>query len=230
MSRLYDAKVLDENVWKVVEIDDEYYHTYKLINKEKEDIYFFNNIIGFEQVTDDEFLISKRMSRDKFGIVRVKLNNSQMKIIFRKEFSHFNFINDDNILFTYWANSGGYHIDGVYSISKNKELEEAKWLDFKEVDIYKDDKTNEISLLLEEKIASINGNDYLIFTVDGSTLKPNSLCYSSLRDSYIEIKDVEDLKKIEDEDNHYRNIIDDIIFENQRNCIKNAKEKILNKK
>ena len=41
MNRLHSAKVLDKNIWKVVEVDNEYYHTYKLINKEKEDIYFF---------------------------------------------------------------------------------------------------------------------------------------------------------------------------------------------
>ena len=55
MSRLYEAKV-DEKRWKIIETDNENYHTYKLIDKEKEEIYFLRHIIGVEQITEDEFL------------------------------------------------------------------------------------------------------------------------------------------------------------------------------
>ena len=230
MSRLYEAKVLDENIWKVVEINNECYHTYKLVNREQEGIYFFYNIIGFEQINDDEFLVSLKFSGDDFAIERLKLNKSKKELIYRHKFSHFDFINDDNILFSYWSKSGGYHIDGVYSISKNKEVEEAKWLDYKEVNIYKDDETHETVLLLEDKIVSTNGNDYLIFTVDCNTFEPNSLCYSSLRESYIEIKNADDFKKLKEEDTRYKRIIDNIILENRIKDIGEAKEKVLSKK
>lgn len=58
---------------KIVETDNEYYHSYKLIDKEKEEIYYLNHIIGVEQVTEDEFLIYKRANRDEFEIVRYRL-------------------------------------------------------------------------------------------------------------------------------------------------------------
>mgnify|MGYP003571575913 CR=1 FL=1 len=59
MCRLYEVKV-DEKRWKIVEIDNEIYHTYKIIDKEKEEIYFFKHIIGVEQVNEDEFLFYNR--------------------------------------------------------------------------------------------------------------------------------------------------------------------------
>ena len=95
MSRLYETKI-NEKRWKIVEIDNENYHSYKLIDKEKEEIYFLNHIIGVEQVADDEFLVYRRANYDEFEIVRYKLQQSKFIKVFEKKFSQFEFISDDN--------------------------------------------------------------------------------------------------------------------------------------
>ena len=66
MSRLYEAKIIDENRWEGIETDKDYYNSYKLKDKKKGFIYFLRGIIGFEQVTEDEFLVYNRVSYDDF--------------------------------------------------------------------------------------------------------------------------------------------------------------------
>ena len=229
MSRLYDSKILNENIWKVEEIDNKNYHTYKLINKEKNEEYYFNNIIGFEQVTEDEFLVYKVGSGDYFRIDRVKLNNSKITSSYMKQFTRFEFITDDYIMYDYYDNHTHYRCDGVYSISQNKEIEEAKWLNMKSVEIYTDEKTNEKIVYLEDSIY-LYGNTYsLMFTVDPNTFRPNSKCYSSLRNKYIDIQTKEDYEKIKSEDNYYACIIGDILLQKEFEERIKAKEKILNR-
>ena len=127
MSRLYDMKY-DENRWKVKKIDDKNYDTYKIIDKEQDEIYFFRNIIGAEQVTEDEFLVHRRYNRDKLIIERCKLENSEIEKTFAKDFSRFNFITDDRIIFTNCDNSGRYRCSGVYSIKDNCNIQDSEWL------------------------------------------------------------------------------------------------------
>ena len=77
MSRLYEAKIIDENRWEVIETDKDYYNSYKLKDKKKGFYYSLSGIIGFEQVTEDEFLVYKRVSYDDFEIARYKLQGNK---------------------------------------------------------------------------------------------------------------------------------------------------------
>lgn len=228
MSRLYEAKV-DEKRWKIIEIDNENYHTYKLIDKEKEEIYFLKHIIGVEQVTDDEFLVYRRVNDDDFEIDRYKLQKSTFEQLFVKRFSQFCFISDDRIMFTYWGNTGPYRCGGIYSIKDNKMLEESKWLDGAAIEVYKDDNNpNEIKLYVEEKISSYKlDNPKLLFTVDPNTLQPNSDCFSQLRDRFIKISSKEDIKNIKAEDQEKIIIIEEQMYQQECEQLKKAKEKIL---
>ena len=54
MSRLYETKI-NEKRWKIVEIDNENYHSYKLIDKEKEEIYFLNISLSHTLIAIYEF-------------------------------------------------------------------------------------------------------------------------------------------------------------------------------
>lgn len=227
MSRLYGGEV-DEKRWKITEIDNENYHTYKLIDKEKEEIYLLRNIIGLEQVTEDEFLVYKRYNRDEFMITRYKLVDSIFQKIFEKEFTNFEFINDDRILFRYVDKSANYRCSGIYSIEDNNYVEDGKWLDGSIIDVYKDKETDTIKLFVQIVVPSYRlGNQELIFTVNPNTLEPNSLCYSLLRDSFINVKTKEDVLKIKKEDQKYADIISNYMFEQDSICRENAKEKIL---
>lgn len=231
MSRLYEVKV-DKKRWKIVETDNENYHTYKLIEKEKEEIYFLRHIIGVEQVTDDEFLVYRRVNYDDFEIARYKLQNSTINQLFAKKFSQFYFISDDRIMFTYWGNTGPYRCGGIYSIKDNKILEEAKWLDGAAIDLYKDDENpDEIKLYVEEALPSYKlGNPKLLFTVDPETLQPNSDCYSQLRDSFIKTNSKEDIENIKSEEQKNIRIIEEQMYQQEREQLQKAKEKVLVKK
>lgn len=231
MSRLYGAKV-DERRWKIVETDNEIYHSYKLIDTEKKENYFLNNIIGIEQATDDEFLVFRRVNRNEFGIDRCKLQDSAITILFSKSFSRFYFISDDRIMFTYWGNIGPYRCGGIYSIKNNKILEEAKWLNGAAIEVYIDDENqNEIKLYVEKALSSyILHSPKLLFTVNPDTLQPNSDCYSQLRDSFIKVNSKEDIKIIELEEQKNIRIIEEQICQQNYQQLQNAKEKVLVRK
>lgn len=188
-----------------------------------------NHIIGFEQVTDDEFLIYRRASGDDFEIARYKLQKSELTKLFSQIFSKFHFISDDRIMFTYWGKTGPYRCKGIYSIKDNSMLEEADWLKGDIIDIYKDDENpEEIRLYVEKVIFSYKFDDQkLIFTVDPNTLQPISDCYSQLRDSFIKVNSKDDIDKIKSEDEKYIKIIDEQIQQKEREKLKKVKEKIL---
>lgn len=231
MSRLYEVKV-DEKRWKIVEIDNENYHTYKLIDKEQEEIYFLRHIIGVEQVTEDEFLVFDRYNMDEFRIARYKAENSKLNKLFEGKFSHFHFITDDRILFVYWANSGGYRSSGIYSIKDNVYVEDGKWLNGTAIEVFNyDDNPDEVGLYIEEEIISCKlGNPKLLFTVDPNTLQPNSDCYSELKDSFIKINSKEDIKNIKLEEQKSIRIIEEQMYQQEREQLQKAKEKILVRK
>lgn len=224
MSRLYEAKV-DENRWKIVETDNKNYHSYELIDKEKEENYYLNHIIGVEQVLEDEFLVYRRASEDYFEIVRCKLQNSKFYKLFDKQFNQFHFISDDRIIFTRCSTNGLHYFSGIYSIKENKILEESKWLDGTIVEIYGNE--DDIKLYIEEMYLCNLNYTKLLFTVDPNTLQPNSDCYSQLRDSYIKVNSKEDIKNIILDEQKYIRIIEEEMYQKEREQLKKAKTKIL---
>ena len=228
MSRLYEAKV-DEKRWKITEIDNKNYHTYKLIDKREEEIYFLRNIIGVEQVKDDEFLVFDRYNIDFFRIARYKAEKSELIKLFDTKFTDFDFITDDRILFTYWDKSHSYRSSGIYSIKDNDYVEDGKWLNGKSVEVFKYDDGNIGIYVEDEMISYMLNRPKLIFTVDSNNLQPNSECYSELRDSFIKVNDKEDIKKIKLEEQRYIGIIEDYIYKKEKEQLEKAKKKVLKK-
>ena len=231
MSRLYGTKINNDR-WDIIEIDNMNYHSYKLIDKKYNNTYFLNHIIGIEQVTDDEFLIFKRVNFDDFEIIRYKMINSQPINIFSKSFNRFSFITDDRILFSYWGNTGPYRSSGIYSIKDNTMLNNANWLDGTFIKIYNtNENLNDTKLYVEKEIISFKiGNQKLLFVVDPNTLEPISDCYSQLRDSFIKVDSKEDIEKAITEDKKYINIIEKQIDAIEKEHIQKTKEKLLYKK
>ena len=226
MSRLYGIKY-DSERWKVDLVDDTDYKTYKIVDKENLEIYYFNNIIGFEQVSADEFLVyrSGRANRDWFEIKRLILANSELDEIYSAKFSQFEFISDDKIMFTYWGKYGPYKISGIYSISQNKELEEGKWLETFGVNI------DENGIVVEDRIYDSElGDNKLIFSIDPETLEPNSECYSSFRNSYVKIETKEDYEKLKEEEKKYINYVSNYYSSQKYQNINNARKRVLSKK
>jgi hypothetical protein len=175
MNRLYNIDV-DKTRWNVVEINNKNYYTYKLIDKENDDTYILENIIGLEQINENEFLVYKRYSFDEFVITRYQLTNSKYNKIFEKIFNHFHFITDDRIMFTYCDRSANYRNYGIYSINDNDYVEDGKWLERQIVKcVYDNNELDDTRLYVEmDNYSSVLGNTKLIFTVNPETLQPNS--------------------------------------------------------
>ena len=232
MSRLYEAKIIDENRWEVIETDKDYYNSYKLKDKKKGFLYSLSGIIGFEQVTEDEFLVYNRVSYDDFEIARYKLQGNKRIKAFSKQFSNFYFISDDKLLFTYWGNSGPYRCSGVYSIEKDCLIEEANWLNGAVIEILFDKENQKIvNLYIEKEIFSYAlQRQKVLFTVDPNTLQPNSDCYSQLRDSFIKVTCKEDIDKIISDDEKSLKNIEEQIYQEKKEKLQKAKEKIIVKK
>lgn len=223
MSRLYDVNV-DEKRWKVNQISEKGYPSYRLIDKDNDEIYTFNHIIGIEQVDDNELLVYRRYSWDDFQIIRCQLQHSKIRQIFEIKFSHFEFLTDDSILFTYHDKGANERILGVYSIFENKMLEDTEWINYSKVNCIKEDEDKK-TLILEKDLAF--EDNYLLFALDASTLEPCSSCYSSFRNNYIDVNSRKEILNIEEEDKILSNMLSDFKYNQKQKIKKKATEKIL---
>ncbi len=230
MSRLYDLKV-DENRWEVIELDNKNYHTYKLIDKLSNKEYFFNHIIGAEEIYPNEFLVYDRFSGDDFRIRRMYADNSKFHILFEKEFSRFDFITKDRILFYFYDNTGRYRSSGIYSIIANDYLEDGMWLNGLPVETFKrKKKPDEKEIYVEDEINSFMFNyPKILYTVDPNTLEPNSELYSEFKNASFPINTKEDIIKYKEEEKKYLYELEEQAIKEKKERINKFKSKILKK-
>jgi len=223
MSRLYDVNV-DEKRWKVNQINEKGYPSYRLIDKDNDEIYTFNHIIGIEQVNDNELLVFRSYSWDDFQLIRYRLQHSIMRQVFETKLSHFEFLTDDRILFTYRDKGANKRILGVYSISENKMVEDTKWINSSIIKSIKKNEDKKIILLEKDLVFE---DIYLLFALEASTLEPCSSCYSSFRNDYIDVNSKEDILSIKKEDEMLARMIEKFKFEQKQKRLKKANDKIL---
>lgn len=214
MSRLYDISY-NEDQWS---IRGSRGTGYTIVNK----ITFHvceiaGDVIGIEQMFDDEFLVYRRIMRDTWQILRIKINvsNGKISILYRKEFRQFDFLTEDIIIF-----DKDSHVLGatLYSISKNTEYDTLNHILSSESDcrltddrsielLYKNPEQDEYptSLYIEYKFRSypLNICAYLQVVLDVNTFKPICPVYSTLRDKYLYIDDTITLEQIAKEDSYY---------------------------
>ena len=225
MARLHEVNI-DKNRYDIKELNNKNYHTYELIDKKYGDRYYFHHIIGLEQINEDELLILDRYNEESLRIKR--FNTKESSIEFEKVFNHFEFVNDDKILFMYYDNAARSRCDGIYSIKNNNYVEEAKWLNGEVIDIYTDEKSKEKIIYVEEELSSINLNfPKVIYSVNTNTFEPNGICYSELRDQFINIKSKEDILNIKIEDKKYIEIIESFFYKKHKNRMNEVKKKVL---
>jgi len=207
MKKIHGIHVDNIN-WKAKEINFKKYSITRLINTKTNITYDIKNVIGLIQVSSDEFLVHKSLNENISYIVRYKLINHKLEIIFKNTSDNFIFIDDDRILFRL-SRMGEYYCRGIYSIKENKMLEEAKWLEGKEVNVVEDEENKDVKTFVVEKLFSrlINGTR-LIYTLDSNTLEINSDIYSELRDSYIKANNNEDLENVRKEELKYLNVLE----------------------
>ena len=224
MGRLYNAKIIDKR-WKYDKINEKNnYPTYTIKDTKEYYSYDLYNIIGFEQVSENEFLVYKRHDYDNFEIVRYEFKKGKKIEKFSEIINGFEFLSSDNLMLTYMTNSATEHVKGIYSISKNNYVPEAKWLDMAEVNEYQIDGK---SKLLFSKI--VDSENEVIFSIKPKTFEPNGLCYSTLRDSYIKVKTAKDVENLISEDQRYSWNIKEYCFALEKQTKELVKEKLLRK-
>ena len=198
MSRLYDI-TYNKDQWAIKGDRDS---GYKLVNKESYDSFTIGgDVIGIEQITDDEFLIYRRIQRYRWQITRFKIEGCKAVRVFEEDFEHFDFLSDDVIMF-----------DGarLYSIKKNAHFD-SPLLFGNKVTVEKAD--GKKVLYIEHEIISTSlPNMYDLVVVDALTLKPISQAYSSLRDRLVTLSDDFTFKQFIQEDEYYARIIGDYLF------------------
>lgn len=220
MSRLYDISYND-NQWKITGSRDTGYtiiHRIALVSFK-----ILGDIIGIEQIADEEFLVYRRIMRDEWQIIRFKFDIQKDKVysLYQKEFRHFDFLTEDLIIF-----DKDSHVSGatLYSISKNKEYDTLNHLLSSEPDcrlikdrqielLYEDTKKSEypVAIYIEYKFGIYSFIDigaYLQVILDVNTFKPIRPVYSTLRDKYFDV-DASSLGLIAKEDSYYAKIICD---------------------
>ena len=184
--------------WEVELVDDKNYSTYILKDTKEHYSYTFSEIIGFEQVADNEFLVCERSAWSDFMLYRFRLNKNRREIIFDEAVDHFYNLSDDYLLLTYRTNNGSENIKGVYSISKNDYVPEAKWLrGSKLVELKIDDK----DVILFSK--TVYPDNEVLFDFDNETFKPKEICYSTSQKRSINISTCDDIERIIKEDEAY---------------------------
>lgn len=223
MSRLYEISYND-NQWKIT---GSRYTGYTIIHRiALVSCRISGDIIGIEQVTDDEFLVYRRIMRDKWQIIRFKFDilKDEVYELYHKEFRKFNFLTEDIIIFDKDA-----HILGatLYSISKNSESEALNHILSSEPDcrlikdrqinlLYENPEEDEYpaALYVEYQFNSypLNICAYLQVILDVNTFKPIYPVYSTLRDKYFDLSDDSiTLGQIAKEDSYYANKIGDFL-------------------
>lgn len=215
MSRLYDISYNDDQ-WKITGSRDTGYtiiHRIALVSCR-----ISGDIIGIEQVTDDEFLVYRRIMRDEWQIIRFKFDilKDEVYQLYRKEFRKFNFLTEDLIIF-----DKDVHVLGatLYSISKNAEYDTLNHILSLEPDcrlikdrlitlLYENPEEDEYptALYVEYQFNSypLNICAYLQVVLDVNTFKPIRPVYSTLRDKYFDLSDESiTLGQIAKEDSYY---------------------------
>lgn len=214
MSRLYDISYNEEQ-WNITGSRDT---GYKLVNKKTFDSCSISgDIIGIEQVSDYEFLVHRRIMRDKWHIKRIKFDVSDHEVyeLYCKEFHKFHFLTEDIIIFDKDA-----HVLGatLYSISNNTEYDTLNHIlssnpdcqiirDRKITLLYEDYEKDDYptGLYVEYEFSSypLDICAYLQVILDVNTFKPIGPVYSTLRDKYFHIDDTVTLGQIAEEDSYY---------------------------
>lgn len=242
MSRLYSISYNEEQ-WNIRGSRNT---GYTIVNKTTFDSHRISgDVIGIEQVTDDEFLVYRRIMRDEWQIFRFKTDviNHKMHILYHKEFRHFNFLTEDIIIF----DKDSYVLGAtLYSISKNVEYDILNHILSSEPDcrlikdrqitlLYENPKKDEYptALYLEYQFNSypLNICAYLQVVLDVNTFKTIRPVYSTLRDKYFDLSDESiTLGQIAKEDSYYADIIGDFLSDFYSKDNRKDLEELLNTK
>ena len=220
MSRLYGISYNDQQ-WCVKGSRED---GYTLINKTTFDSYSIRgDVIGIEQITDDEFLVYRLISWDEwepgnsYQIARILLKGREAVVTFEYTFyHHFHFLTEDIIIFDDAAllysikkNEKDDRLNHLFS--ENKSLHDRRLIRDRNIKFLYTNKEDlyPSCLLLEYRLNThlFDTTEYLQVILDSSTLLPISPVYSTLRDKYFTLSSTLTLGQLVEEENRYMYII-----------------------
>lgn len=217
MCRLYDLSY-NQNQWCIL---GSQHAGYRIVNQKNSDSYYVGeDIIGIEQIFDDEFLIFRR-AEDDLQIVRYKFDTNIHKVqqLYCKTFYDFEFLTEDTIIFDKDSRES---LATLYHISSNTEDDALNQilgfeLDYRLIEkqsicLLHDDVAGSeypTALFVEYKFNSypLDICAYLQVVLDTHTLAPISPAYSSLRNKYFYFDESVTLRQIAKEDSYYASVI-----------------------
>ena len=193
MSILYDERIITDR-WEYKKIEQENnYPTYILKDKKIDHSYRLPHIIGFEQVTDDEFLVYRRKDYNDFEFSRYKFDGLNPKEVFSTDITGYIQLTDDKLLLLTLDKGAEHRVKDVYSIENNSYVEEAKWLGWKTTVTQDKD-----MLIFHQEVRNLK--EEVIFTLNYDTFEPNPIAYSTYRKEAVEVSSKDDIKRIVEED------------------------------
>lgn len=226
MSRFYGISYNEEQ-WSIEGSRDT---RYTLVNKETLNIYpIRGNVVGIEQITDDEFLIYRIISYDEWApgdkhqIARVKLKDSKIILMYSNDFYHyFHFLTEDIIIFDDTLL--------LYSISKNENDDRLNHLFSEDKSLYDSRLIRDRSikflysneedlypnyLLMNYKLFSsfFDIEAYLQVVIDTNSLLPVMPVYSTLRPGELYLAPSQTLGQLVEKETYYANIVGDFLFD-----------------
>ena len=178
--------------------------TLVFINKVDHNAYFiYGDIIGIAQIRDNEFLVYRRILRERWKIQRICFHNGEILVKYEISFRDFTFITNDTILFDNRT---------VYSIYKNEEVREFSWLKYHDLKLIRDIKGHPYFIVSSQTSSGNQMDDYVIVIVDAITFKPVTEVYSTLRCSFIPLSNSPyTFDGIAKEDSYYVQKAEDIL-------------------
>ena len=166
---------------------------------------FFGDIVGICQISDTDFLINRRMKKDKFNIVRYSFcNPAAAQTLFTKDFHRAYVLSDHTILF-----DNNY----VYDITTDDVVEEFSWLRNKKFDVISNESYPNVFFELEVELGVSYPTEFIYAYVDATTFKIiSNQVYSTLRGGIVKLSDELSFSQVVDEDQKYISIIKSLFF------------------
>ena len=198
---------------------------YNLVNKDTLESYSISgDVVGIEQITNNEFLVYRNYIRNDCQILRLRLQYGITNVEYHNEFKRFKFLTEDLIIFDYEDTCLGAEL---YSISKNTQMNnlnhlissntnrhDANYVFNRNISLIYENQNDEypIYLYVNYRLKStFYSKEDLQLIIDVNSLKPVTPIYSTLRNKYFTLSDSFTLKDLVEEETYYMSIIDSFL-------------------
>lgn len=211
MVRKLDGFYYDKSKWKLGTKNNRYYLTQLSNTEAPHYIGLRRNIVAVTQVSEDSIIvlekydsyylrfysISKKGNIEEISAVSYKYSCSFWSdtMVFLDEITLYDLSKDEDVTNKYSSTMDYLYNNNFYIISLHQKG------------------NHEYFYCTIEVSSSYGQNDFLQFLIDAETCKPAFPVYSTLRDSLIDLSDTFTLKNLIEEEEKYKEIVDEHMIE-----------------